>query len=92
LLNNIKQDDILISDSVSFKNMINESNNIFSFQGEIGHVGVHTDINAIKNTIFELILLSKAKSIRSYTVYGWMSGFVHAIHAIYEIPIMCQQI
>ena len=92
LLNNIKQGDILISDSVSFKQMINESSTIFSFQGEIGHVGVHTDINAIKNTMFELILISKAKSIRSYSVYGWVSGFVHAIHAIYDIPLICQQI
>jgi hypothetical protein len=91
LLTNKYPNDILITDSTTFKqNIVNNKLNIFLFNESICHIGVNSNLEAIQHTLFELLLISKAKSIRSFNKYGWISGFVHAISIIYNIPITSQ--
>ena len=61
--------------------------NIFKFNNEIAHIGRSGDIEAIMNTLFEFIVLTRANSIKSYTIYRWVSGFVNIANYIYDIPL-----
>lgn len=85
---NIGETDILICDSVSMKQAVLKRNaNIFMFNEPICHVGTSTDVDALRHTLFELLLLTKATKIRSFSCYIWVSGFVTAISKIYNIPL-----
>ena len=91
LLKHIEKNDILLSDSTTFKQMIKRDKiDIFMFDAPICHLGVHTDPNAVKHTLFELLLLSKATKIKSYSIHGWVSGFTHMISILYDIPLETQ--
>jgi len=79
---------ILISDSLHFKNYVKQHSPIFTFNDHIVHTGVNKDINKIKYTLFEFLLLTKASIIKSYSVYNWTSGFVMIANYIYEIPLV----
>jgi hypothetical protein len=88
LLSNKTANDVLITDSTTFKkNIIDKQIDIFLFKEPICHIGYHSELDAIQHTLFELLLISKATSIRSFNKYGWISGFVHPISIIYDIPI-----
>jgi hypothetical protein len=88
ILNKYESNDILICDSSDFKNQVkNSSLNIFMFNNNICHLGVCKDIDSIKHTLFEFLLISKAAKIKTYSSYGWISGFAHIISFIYNIPI-----
>jgi|688.fasta_scaffold216348_2 hypothetical protein len=52
------------------------------------HVGFESDIEKIKSTIFEFIVASRAESIKTFTVYSWISGFVNILHMIYDVPLI----
>lgn len=79
---------ILLSDSKIFKEYVKERcPSIIQFEHEIGHIGYDTSYNKLKNTFFEFILLQYAKSITSFSVYSWTSGFVSSIHYLYDIPL-----
>ena len=67
---------------------------IFMFDSEMCHLGnINTDIqiearrNQVRDTLFELFFIANAKSIKTYSVYPWTSGFVKMISLIYDIPI-----
>jgi hypothetical protein len=51
------------------------------------HVGIETDIEKVKSTIVEFIAASRAKSINTFSVYSWISGFVNTVHMIYDVPL-----
>jgi hypothetical protein len=88
ILSNYEPNDILICDSSEFKNQVkNSSLDIFMFNDNICHLGVSNDYNSIQHTLFEFLLISKASKIKSYSSYGWISGFSHIISFIYNIPI-----
>lgn len=85
---NIGETDILICDSASLKQAVKERNpNIFIFNEPICHVGTSTNIDALRHTLFELLLLAKATKIRSFSCYIWVSGFVTIISKLYNIPL-----
>ena len=84
---NIEKDDILFSDSKKFKNYVNIYFKIFFFKLNIGHTGFDNDEEKLKNTMFEFFVLTKAKKIKTYSVYGWTSGFVSWASQIYDIPL-----
>jgi hypothetical protein len=84
---NIEKDDILFSDSNKFKNYVNIYFKIFFFKLNIGHTGFDNDEEKLKNTMFEFFVLTKAKKIKTYSVYGWTSGFVSWASQIYDIPL-----
>jgi len=88
IIQNLEANTVLISDSTILKNLIKTDNiNLFTFEHPICHLGVQTDSDAIRNTLFELLLLSKSSKIKSFSVHGWISGFVHIISLIYDIPL-----
>ena len=86
-INTIKTpNSILISDSIQLK-QIAKSMGIYMFDEEFCHVGRIASNNSIKQTVFEFLLLTKASSIRSYTVYPWISGFVRIASFIYGVRL-----
>lgn len=83
-----KVTDIVISDSAEFKALIRKRNlQIRVLDTKICHVGLEQSYEALRDTLFEFNLLRGAKSIRSYSRYSWVSGFVYAAHKIYSIPL-----
>lgn len=88
LVKNYKATDIVISDSAEFKALIRKKNvQIRVLDTKICHVGLEYSYEALRDTLFEFNLLRGAKSIRSYSRYSWVSGFVYAAHKIYSIPL-----
>ena len=88
MLKQLTTNTILLSDSSALKSYVKEKQcNIYLFEHEIGHIGYDTSRHKIMNSLFEYFLLTKVKSIKTYTTYNWISGFVYSIHKIYDIPI-----
>jgi len=46
------------------------------------------DIASIKETLFDFMLLSNAKLIKTHSVYGWISGFVHWVSVIHNVRLI----
>jgi hypothetical protein len=84
---NIEKDDILFSDSKKFKKYVDIYFKIFFFKLDIGHTGFDNNEEKLKNTMFEFFVLTKAKKIKTFSVYGWTSGFVSWACQIYDIPL-----
>ena len=79
---------ILLSDSPTFKQYVKQKGQqIVIFDHEITHLGYDRDDDKIKNSLFEYFLATKVKQITSYSVYGWISGFIHSIHKVFNVPI-----
>jgi hypothetical protein len=81
---------ILLTDSNVFKLYIknNNINNIKLFNHTICHIGFHNKLDEIKNSLFEFFIAAKAKSIQTYSIYSWISGFMYSIHKLYDVPII----
>jgi hypothetical protein len=78
---------ILISDSMNFKKYVQQNHSqIKLFQTTVKHLGYET--TDIEDTMFEFFLLKSADKITSFTTYGWISGFVHAVSYLYNIPLL----
>jgi len=45
----------------------------------------HKDI--IKDTLFEFFVLTRANSIKTHSVYRWLSGFARIANEIYDVPL-----
>jgi len=54
------------------------------------HLSHSTDKDAqmIKETLFDLFLLINSKSIKTYTIYTWVSGFVQWVSHAFNIPLI----
>jgi hypothetical protein len=85
---NKEKNDILMSDSQIFKNHIKKINNIYTFDLDIGHIGYEKEDIKIKNSLCEFLIMTKAKKIKTYSTYGWISGFVNSISMLYDIPLI----
>lgn len=88
LLKNKEDNDILISDSIIFKNDIKEKYNIFIFDTNPQHIGYEKDSDSLKDTLFEFLIMKNAMKIKTYSHYGWISGFTFWISKIYGIPLI----
>jgi hypothetical protein len=89
MINIIKQpNDILVTDSYNFKQVIKLNKNIFTFDIKPIHTGISTnnDNDNIKDTLFEFFLITKANKIKSYSNYTWISGFIKISINIYNVP------
>jgi hypothetical protein len=60
---------------------------VFCDTDDIGHIGYTISADAMANTLFEYMLLSEAKSIKTFSSYNWISGFVYYSHKIWDIPL-----
>jgi len=80
--------DVLMSDSERFKEhlMINFSD-IFLYHINIGHIGYKEHSSIIRDSLFEFFIIIMAKKIKTYSIYGWISGFVKIAHDIYDVPL-----
>ena len=57
------------------------------FDNNICHLGRSKYVDAIKDTLFELFLITYSKKIKTYCKIHTVSGFVKWISEIYDIPI-----
>jgi len=82
---------VLISDSRTFKAYVAKNSDCKMFELDICHLGYQVDqkdLQAIEHTLFDLFLVSKAKKIKSHSIYSWESGFVREISKIYDIDFI----
>ncbi len=83
--------DVLLSDSKTFLEYVGSRHPVFQFKHDICHVGYHDNReNAIANTLVEFFISSQSRKIKTYTIYGWISGFMHSVHKVYQIPMEYQ--
>ena len=87
-LNNNKEiNDVLITDSLTFKEYAYLNSDIFIFETKICHLGLSKDYYAIRDTLFEFFLITRAKKIKTYCKIHNVSGFVKWVSEVYNIPI-----
>jgi len=80
---NIKENAVVISDSLLFKEMI-DKNDAYVFL----NTPTHTNSNEENiDTLVDFFLITNAKSINCYTNYFWISNFVFWSSIIYDIPL-----
>ena len=50
----------------------------------------HPDANieTVKDTLFDFMLLTNAIFIQTHSVYGWISGFVQWVSHIFNVPLI----
>jgi hypothetical protein len=90
-LQRYSESDIVLSDSETFKQYIRTYYPAARmFDTTVCHIGHEESYTALRDTLFELFALMGATHIRSYTVYGWPSGFINAIHKVFSIPATFQ--
>uniref|UniRef100_A0A6C0JIW6 Uncharacterized protein n=1 Tax=viral metagenome TaxID=1070528 RepID=A0A6C0JIW6_9ZZZZ len=87
LLSNVEEDSILISTSKKFKDFVKTKNSVFMFDIDIGHLGYAAHKDIIKDTLYEFFLLSRARLIKTHSVYRWLSGFASVANQIYDVPL-----
>jgi len=93
LLNHVKKyadsETVLVSISKPFKDFIKShiDIDIFMFDIEIGHFGYSEHKNMIRDTLFEFFIITKAKQIKTNSVYRWLSGFTRVANEIYDVPL-----
>ena len=81
-------EDIIITDNKLLKDYIKSRNDLFTSDTIIGHTGIDSEQDIIRDTLVEFFLLQNAKEIKTFSVYHWISGFVCWIAKIYDIPII----
>lgn len=80
------ENDILISDSNTFKKFIEKKKiKIKILKTNPSHIGLNNDL---KDTLLEFFLLSRAKKINSYSVHRWNSGFVRWNSIIFKKDVV----
>lgn len=47
-----------------------------------------TDVASIKETLFDFMLLINARVIKTHSIYGWISGFVHWGSLVFNVPLI----
>jgi archaellum component FlaC len=87
--------DILMTDSFRFKQFLIANNfNIKMFNTRPLHLGELSTLFAddmaesFKETLYEFFILTTASKIKTYSVYGWVSGFVKFSSLIYDVPLI----
>jgi hypothetical protein len=87
-LNNKENNDILICDSITFKNEVKNITNTFTFDTNPIHIGYSKDLELLQDTLVDFFIMINSKKIKTCSVYGWISGFTFWISKIYNIPLI----
>jgi len=85
---NKEDNQLVLSDNILFRNFLrkNEKNiNLFDTEN-IVHIGRNNN-KSIKDTLVEFFLILESKFIKTFSVYGWTSGFVLYPSIINNIPL-----
>lgn len=86
---NIKDNTFLITDSAALKKFAVANYAVNTLPILPSHFGLNDlSQDQLFNTQLEFILLSSAKTIKTYSVYSWISGFAKAANFIYGIPLV----
>lgn len=84
---NAESNIILVSISKPLKDFIKSHLDIFMFDTEAGHFGYSDHKDIIRDTLFEFFILTRAKLIKTHSVYRWTSGFARIANEIYDVPL-----
>ena len=79
--------DIFISDTKKLKKHIFLNDDIFMFDTKVCHLGLSTEPDEIRDTLFEFFLLTYASKIKTHCKIHGMSGFIKWISKVYDIPV-----
>jgi len=87
-LRNREENQIVMTDHDYFKNMLIQTENIFTFDTKSVHLGYKDHENSIQYTLFELMVLLNVSKIKHYSAYGWTSGFINTANIINDIELI----
>ena len=87
LNSNKENNDVLVTDSLSFKEYAFLNTSIFIFDTKVCHLGLSKDYHAIRDTLFEFFLITRSTKIKTYCKIHKVSGFVKWISEVYNVPI-----
>lgn len=79
--------DVLLTDNDYFKQYIKNKYGCLTLDTNIVHVGLSNDSSGVKETLVEWFIQSKSSRIKTYSTYGWISGFVFWTHQLFTIPL-----
>lgn len=88
LKDNKEHNDILITDTKKLKQYMYLNDNIFIFDTKICHLGLSKDLDEIRDTLFEALLISYSQKIKTLCKIHEVSGFVKWIASVYDIEII----
>jgi hypothetical protein len=80
--------DVLLTDNNYFKQYIKNKYNCLTLDTNIVHVGLSENSCGIKETLVEWFIQAKSSKIKTYSCYGWLSGFVYWTHQLFGIPLV----
>lgn len=80
--------DVLLTDNKFFKEYLTNKYACLTIDTNIVHVGLSNDDTGIKDTLVEWFIQAKSAKIKTYSTYGWISGFVYWTHQLFSIPIV----
>lgn len=86
LIRHYKKSDIFITDSQKFKSIVSKDN-IDMLKTKVCHIGYNECYEELRDTLVEFFMIMNSKKITSFSTYSWISGFVYAIHYIFNIPL-----
>ena len=86
LIKHYKKSDIFITDSQKFKSIVSKDN-IDMLKTKVCHIGYNECYEELRDTLVEFFTIMNSKKITSFSTYSWISGFVYAIHYIFNIPL-----
>ena len=86
------RDCIFVCDSYLVKDRLKhdgffEKYNISFIDVDGGHIGYEQNNEKIKNTLLEFFIISNSNTIKTFSVYPWISGFVFWTAKLYDIPL-----
>jgi len=87
LNNDVVDNCVLISDSAIFKRIVKSNRAVFMFDIDIAHSGFSEHRTRLRDTLFEFFIVTRCKSIRTSSIYGWPSGFVKIAADVYDVPL-----
>ena len=82
-----KKNDIFITNSFHFKNIIARYLKVNYIDIVPQHSGQRDIDGDLEGTMLEFFLASRAQTIKTYSVYPWISGFMKSISVLYNIPL-----
>jgi hypothetical protein len=85
----VEDNDVFISNSIVLKNIVNENKiSCITYNYDICHLGsVSSSRESIRNTLFELFMITRAVQIKTFSTYPWVSGFVFWASNIFNVKL-----
>lgn len=88
--NSTLKNPVVFTDSQIIRRKLIEEFYVKTIDHDIAHLGYHTNLESIKNSLIDFFIISHAKKILGYTTYRGLyaiSGFVRMVGQIYDISV-----